>query len=102
MDVYCDTTVGDVLAKARAAATDPALSEQKYISLCKVRQEIAAPMLPVNLLIDWTKNKTAPLARVPIFYVCVCIYIHIINLLSRVNISVKTVKVLFLSPVSMM
>jgi hypothetical protein len=56
-----DTKVGDVLAKARAAATDPALSEQKYTSLCKAGQEFAAPMLPVNLLIDWSRNKSSPL-----------------------------------------
>jgi hypothetical protein len=45
------TTVGDVLSKARANATDCLLSEQKYVSLCNKEQELAAPMLSVSLLV---------------------------------------------------
>ena len=61
IDVQQDTSVGDVLCKARTSATDPALSEQKYISFCYGTQEFGAPMLPVNLVIDWEKHKTRPL-----------------------------------------
>jgi hypothetical protein len=43
-------TIGDVLAQARTGATDPALAAQKYVSLCNGMQELAAPMLPVDLL----------------------------------------------------
>jgi hypothetical protein len=51
VDILNDTTVGDVLSKARAYATDHVLGGQKYMSLCNLRQEIAAPMLPVSLLV---------------------------------------------------
>jgi hypothetical protein len=61
IDIQQDTSVGDVLSKARTSATDPALSEQKYISFCYGTQEFGAPMLPVNLVIDWEKHKTRPL-----------------------------------------
>jgi hypothetical protein len=61
IDVQQDTSVGDVLSKARTSATDPALSEQKYVSFCYGTQEFGAPMLPVNLVIDWEKHKTRPL-----------------------------------------
>ena len=61
IDIQQDTSVGDVLSKARTCATDPALSEQKYISFCYGTQEFGAPMLPVNLVIDWEKHKTRPL-----------------------------------------
>ena len=61
VDIQRDTTVGDVLAKARAVATDPSLSEQKYVSICYGVQEFGAPMLPLSLLIDWDKHKTRPL-----------------------------------------
>jgi hypothetical protein len=61
IDIQQDTSVGDVLAKARTCATDPALSEQKYVSFCYGDQEFGAPMLPVNLVIDWEKHKTRPL-----------------------------------------
>ena len=61
IDIQQDTSVGDVLAKARSSATDPALSEQKYVSFCYGTQEFGAPMLPVNLVIDWDKHKTRPL-----------------------------------------
>lgn len=52
VDFLRDTTIGDVLCKARANATDSSLSEQKYISLCNRKQELAAPMLPVSLLVE--------------------------------------------------
>ena len=61
IDIQQDTSVGDVLSKARTSATDPALSEQKYVSFCYGTQEFGAPMLPVNLVIDWEKHKTRPL-----------------------------------------
>lgn len=61
VDVNRETTIGDVLAKARSIATDPALSEQKYLSFCYGDQEFGAPMLPVNVVIDWKKHKTRPL-----------------------------------------
>lgn len=61
VDVQRDTTVGDVLAKARSTASDPALSEQKYVSFCYGLQEFGAPMLPVKVVIDWEKHKTRPL-----------------------------------------
>jgi hypothetical protein len=61
IDVQQDTSVGDVLSKARSSATDPALSDQKYTSFCYGVQEFGAPMLPVNLVIDWEKHKTRPL-----------------------------------------
>jgi hypothetical protein len=61
IDIQQDTSVGDVLSKARTSATDPALSEQKYVSFCYGTQEFGAPMLPVNLVIDWDKHKTRPL-----------------------------------------
>jgi hypothetical protein len=61
IDIQQDTSVGDVLGKARTSATDPALSEQKYVSFCYGDQEFGAPMLPVNLVIDWEKHKTRPL-----------------------------------------
>jgi hypothetical protein len=51
-----DCTVGDVLSKARASATDPALSEQKYISLVYGQQEFAAPMLKIHAAVDFTIN----------------------------------------------
>jgi hypothetical protein len=60
-DVNRETTVGDVLSKARSMATDPALSEQKYVSFCYGNQEFGAPMLPVSVMIDWDKHKTRPL-----------------------------------------
>jgi hypothetical protein len=60
-DVNRETTVGDVLAKARSMATDPALSEQKYVSFCYGMQEFGAPMLPVHVVIDWEKHRTRPL-----------------------------------------
>lgn len=60
-DVNRETTVGDVLSKARSMATDSALSEQKYVSFCYGDQEFGAPMLPVHVLIDWEKHKTRPL-----------------------------------------
>lgn len=60
-DVNRETTVGDVLAKARSLATDPALSEQKYVSFCYGEQEFGAPMLPVHVVVDWEKHKTRPL-----------------------------------------
>jgi hypothetical protein len=44
-------TIGDVLAQARTGAIDPALAAQKYVSLCNGQQELAAPMLPVDLLL---------------------------------------------------
>jgi hypothetical protein len=47
-----EATVGDALAKARANAIDPTLSEQKYNSLCNENQELAAPMLPVDFLLS--------------------------------------------------
>lgn len=47
-----NTTIGDTLCKARATATDVHLSEQKYVSLCNRQQELAAPMLPVSLLVE--------------------------------------------------
>jgi hypothetical protein len=50
-------TVGDVLAQARTGATDPALASQKYVSLCNGMQELAAPMLPVELLSRPNKDK---------------------------------------------
>jgi hypothetical protein len=50
-------TVGDVLAQARTGATDPALASQKYVSLCNGMQELAAPMLPVDLLSRPNKDK---------------------------------------------
>jgi hypothetical protein len=56
VDYLKDTTVGDVLSKARANATDESLSEQKYISLCNRKQELAAPMLPVSLLVEATSS----------------------------------------------
>ena len=62
VDIFADTTVGDALAKARSVATDPALSEQKYVSICYGSQDFGAPMLPVSLLIDWNRHKTRPLA----------------------------------------
>jgi hypothetical protein len=51
-------TVGDVLAQARTGATDPALASQKYVSLCNGMQELAAPMLPVDLLSKPNKDKS--------------------------------------------
>jgi hypothetical protein len=65
VDVQRDTTIGDALAKARSSATDPLLSEQKYFSLCNSTQELAAPMLPVDLLMNWDENKNEPLIAVP-------------------------------------
>ena len=52
-----ETTVGDVLSKARVQATDPLLSEQSYISLCNQSHELAAPMLPVHLMVQLAKSK---------------------------------------------
>jgi hypothetical protein len=42
------------LSKARSSATDPALSEQKYISLVYGDQEFAAPMLKIHAAVDFT------------------------------------------------
>jgi hypothetical protein len=69
-----ETTVGEVLAKVRANAVDPTLSEQKYNSLCNEDQELAAPMLPVDYLLSNTvsvdssqnTNETPLLVAVPI------------------------------------
>lgn len=57
VDVMNDTTVGDVLSKARANAMDESLSAQKYVSLCNRTQELAAPMLPVSLLVPGDRSK---------------------------------------------
>lgn len=57
VDFLKDTTVGDALSKARANATDETLSEQKYVSLCNRKQELAAPMLPVSLLVQSRKQQ---------------------------------------------
>ena len=78
VDTTEETTVGEVLAKARVSATDAALSDQKYVSLCNQQQELAAPMLEVHLLLtndydndnddedyDYYSNKTTVLAAVP-------------------------------------
>jgi hypothetical protein len=58
-----DCTVGDVLSKARASATDPALSEQKYISLVYGQQEFAAPMLKIHAAVDFTINPEITTSR---------------------------------------
>lgn len=58
-----ETTVGDVLSRARVQATDPLLSQQTYVSLCNANHELAAPMLPVNLMVvneTNTTNKFSP------------------------------------------
>lgn len=57
-----DCTIGDVLSKARASATDPALSEQKYVSLVFGRQEFAAPMLPIHVAVDFRVSHPLALA----------------------------------------
>jgi len=50
--VTSETTVGDVLSKARTQASDPRLSQQTYVSLCNSVNDLAAPMLPVNLIVN--------------------------------------------------
>lgn len=62
-----DTTIGDVLGAARAAALDPVLAEQRYVSLCNERLELVAPLLPVKFLFDTriSKNKSQSLMAVP-------------------------------------
>ena len=47
-----ETSVGDVLSKARVQATDSRLSQQTYVSLCNAVNELAAPMLPVQLIVN--------------------------------------------------
>lgn len=47
-----ETSVGDVLSKARLNATDSRLSQQTYISLCNAINELAAPMLPVIFIVS--------------------------------------------------
>jgi hypothetical protein len=53
-----DTSIGDTLSKARAAASDGMLSGQKYVSLCNCKLELSAPMLPVSLLVDTTLDRS--------------------------------------------
>jgi hypothetical protein len=50
--VTAETSVGDVLSRARSQATDPRLSRQTYTSLCNSVNEMAAMMLPVHLMMD--------------------------------------------------
>jgi hypothetical protein len=57
VDFFRDTTIGDALSKARAAASDDALAGQKYVSLCNRKLELAAPMLPVSLLVDTARDR---------------------------------------------
>jgi hypothetical protein len=60
MDCYYkdDCAVRDVLSKARSSATDPALSEQKYISLVYDQQEFAAPMLKIHAAVNFRCHNT--------------------------------------------
>ena len=59
-----DTNIGDVLVMARAAALDPVLAEQRYVSLCNEKLELVAPPLPINFLFDREKA-TQSLMAVP-------------------------------------
>jgi hypothetical protein len=47
-----ETTIGQVLGKARDAATDPVLADQHYVSLCNDEHEFVAPMLPISFLLN--------------------------------------------------
>ena len=59
VDFLRETTVGEALSKARVSAIDETLSEQKYTSLCNRKQEIAAPMLPVSLLVEKIEKESS-------------------------------------------
>jgi hypothetical protein len=52
-----ETTVGDVLSKARVQAMDSRLSQQTYLSLCNAVHELAAPISPVQSLLEDQENK---------------------------------------------
>lgn len=61
--VTAETSVGDVLSRARAQATDPRLSLQTYVSLCNSVNEMAAMMLPVHLMMNANKTNTGILRK---------------------------------------
>ena len=57
-----ETSIGDVLVMARAAALDPVLAEQRYVSLCNEKLELVAPSLPINFLFHRRKETPSVMA----------------------------------------